>query len=401
MFIESYESDRKSPEVYILATHPGIAFIFSMHENVNQSILLSEGENKFNYPSSVITNDGIESKGFYIHASVPIIVSAFSVYNDKSDGYLAIPSLFLSNNYIVPTFKEYKDQWHSESKLGIVATTNTTTLVEIKLKLRNNSTLSFNSTDYRNGDIISVFLSELETIQISHHSDLSGSIISSSEPVGVVSGNQCSSIAQRTRYDCSRLIEMILPTTQLDNIFIVPNIKGRNRRIVRIFCPLATHLQIVTIFTRYDVVVEKEDFYEFEDSQVSYIKSDQDVLVMIYPKETAKDGSYMMTIYGVNQYKASYDIIVPTLQNLTSYISMTLQSGVAEGFKIDNKIVHAKTHYNKTISRNTYTSVTYSISAGVHTISHPSNQHFGLWIYGDHKYGSYGFPGLMAYTKYP
>ncbi|CAC5394165.1 unnamed protein product [Mytilus coruscus] len=191
---------------------------------------------------------------------------------------------------------------------------------------------------------------------------------------------------------------MVLPTNQLDNIFIVPNIKGRNRRIVRIFCPLATQLQIVTIFTRYDVTVEKEDFYEFEDSQVSLIKSDQDVLVMIYPKETVNIRSYMMTIYGVNQYKTSYDIIVPGLQNLTSYISMTLQAGFAEGFKIDDKIVYANTYYNKTISGNTYTSVTYRISPGVHMISHPSNQRFGLWIYGDHQYSSYGFPGLIAYT---
>ncbi|CAC5394167.1 unnamed protein product [Mytilus coruscus] len=193
---------------------------------------------------------------------------------------------------------------------------------------------------------------------------------------------------------------MILPTNQLDNNFIIPTVNGRRIQVVRVSCPLTTELQIFTLHAKYNVTVQKEEFYEFEDSEVSVIKSDKGVLVMSYPKESGKLESYMMTVYGVNQYKTTYNIIVPGAVKSNSYVSMTFSSGSADGFQIDHNIVYAVTHFNNTISGITYTTVSYSISAGAHTISHRSNLCFGLWIYGESKDDSYGFPGGMTYTDY-
>ncbi|CAG2248436.1 unnamed protein product [Mytilus edulis] len=176
--------------------------------------------------------DGTALKGVYVNASVPIVLYAFSLYPYASDGYLAIPRKLLSKNYIVPSFSVFKHRSVSKSVIGIVSTANVTTHVQIKLNLRNDTTLSFNSVEYNNTDIVSVNLTELETLQISHDFDLSGSIITSSHPVGVVSGNICNSI---THYYCNLFTEMILPTNQLDKTFIVPTIEGRHSRVVRIW----------------------------------------------------------------------------------------------------------------------------------------------------------------------
>lgn len=215
--------------------------------------------------------------------------------------------------------------------IRIVSSANITTHVQIKLNLRNDTTLSFNSVEYNNNDIVSVNLTELETLQISHDFDLSGSIITSSHP-GVVSGNICNSI---THYFCNFFTEMILPTNQLDNTFTVPTIEGRHSRVVRIYAPDPTQLQIFTLNKEFHVMVKKEDFYEFDDSEMSIVRSENNVLEMIYHKEEGDFDSYMMTVHGINQYKTSYNVIVP--ESFTSYISITFTFGNAEGFQIDQK----------------------------------------------------------------
>lgn len=396
MFTETYYITNTTLQLYIYATSPGTAIIFSLYKDKNETVQLSKGKNKFDLLNSLVTTDGKEQKGVHVHASIQIILYGFCSFVGASDGYLAIPMNILSNMYIVPSFKVYKHVAYAKSVIGVVSTANTVTRVNIKLRLHYNKPLTFNSTEFNNGDTVSVLLSKLETFQISHEFDLSGSIITSSQPVAVVSGNKCNSI---NRVMCNPFTEMVLPTNQLDNKFIVPAIKGRNSRVVRVYCLLTSNLQIFTSNREFHVTVQKEGLYEFEDSDLSIIKSDKNVLVLIYPKEAGDHDSYMMTVYGIGQYKKKYDIVVP--DGFTSYISVALKSGSADGFQIDQNRFSPNTFFNKTISGTTYTTVSYSISAGAHTITHRSNLSFGLWIYGDQNYDGYGFPGGMAYTNYP
>ncbi|CAC5397252.1 unnamed protein product [Mytilus coruscus] len=329
MFTEPAHPLSFTPLLYMLSEQNGTVMILSLSENKSESIQLSSGENK-------------------------------SV---------------------------------SKNVIGIVSTANVTTHVKIKLNLRNDTKLSFNSVEYNNSDILSVNLTKLETLQISHDFDLSGSIITSSHPIGVVSGNICNSI---THYFCNLFTEMILPTKQLDNTFIVPTIEGRHSRVVRVYAPDPTQLQVFTSNKEFHVMIKKEDFYEFEDSEMSIIRSENNVLVMVYPKEEGDYDSYMMTVHGTNQYKTSYNIIVPG--SFTSYISMTFTSGSADGFQIDQKKEDTKSHFNKTISGTTYTTVSYAITPGAHKITYESNIRYRLWIYGDRHTDGYGFPGGIAYT---
>lgn len=395
MFTEPARPLSTTPELYIFSTQSGTAKIVSLNGMKNESIQLSKGENTHLFNNSVFTKNGIEQKGVYVNASVPIVLYPFQRHHDTSEGYLAIPKQFLSNVYIVPSFKVYYGhRMLSQSLIGIVSTTTAITRVNIKLSLRNNTKLNFNATEFNNGDTLSLSLSELNTFQISHNYDLSGSIITSSHPVGVVSGNICNSITQST---CNHFTEMIPPTNQLDNNFIVPTIYGRIS-ITRVYCPQTSRLHIFTSKREFQVTVQKEDFFEFEDPELSIIKSDNNVLTLSYPKDKGNYDSYMMTVYGMNQYKTAYDIIVPG--GFTSYISMTFKSGSSDDFQIDMKRMHTIANFTKIISGIAFTTVTYSITAGAHTVTHQSYISFGLWIYGDRSIDGYGFPAGMAYYNY-
>ncbi|VDI45443.1 Hypothetical predicted protein [Mytilus galloprovincialis] len=396
MFTEGYRSSATTPRLYMYSTQNGTATIFSLHTNSNESIQLSKGENRFDLPSSILTKDGKERKGVYVQTSIPVVLYPFELYIDSSDGFLALPKQVLSKYYIVPSFKVYKHRSISKSLIGIVATTDEITNVQIKLRLLHNTKIRINSKEFNNGETLSVVLSKLQTFQISHDYDLSGSVITSTQPVGVVSGNICNSVNHPI---CNHFTEMILPTNQLDSDFIIPKIQNRPSSIVRVYCPVKTQLRIFNLTTEISVSLQKEDIFEFENVNVSVIKSDNKVLVMSYPTEAGQFDSYMMTIYGINQYKTDYSIVVP--DDFTSYISVTFTSGSADGFRIDQKRVLVYKLYRKQVAGTTYSTMSCNITAGSHTINHESNIHFGLWIYGDRVYDGYGFPAGIAFNHNP
>lgn len=80
---------------------------------------------------------------------------------------------------------------------------------------------------------------------------------------------------------------------------------------------------------------------------------------------------------------------------------MTFTSGSADGFRIDQKRVLVYKLYRKQVAGTTYSTMACNITAGLHTINHESNIHFGLWIYGDRVYDGYGFPAGIAFNHNP
>ena len=102
---------------------------------------------------------------------------------------MAIPLKIMSRKYIVPSFKVWSGRYLSKSLIGITSFGQTTT-VSIKIKTKKEA-LVYNRMKYTNGGTIELKMSPYETAQLSHVTDLSGSIVTSSYPVGVVSGNKC------------------------------------------------------------------------------------------------------------------------------------------------------------------------------------------------------------------
>ena len=171
--------------------------------------------------------------------------------------------------------------------------------MSIKIKTKKGA-LVYNKMKYTNGGTIELQMSPYETAQLSHVSDLSGSIVTSSYPVGVVSGNKCNSV---TRFTCNH--EMILPSDQLDNSYIVPIIQNRANNTVRILCPEKASVTVWTNTAKtFNVDLEEGDFFDFHHYQMSFISSTGDFLVMAYPHEVGDGDSYMMTIIGLHQYRS-------------------------------------------------------------------------------------------------
>ena len=389
IFIEPPEPSRVDASMYIYSEQTGI---INMTQGL-KSRQISKGRNLVKLPRLVFMVDGVTQKAVHVKSRVPVIVYGFIRHRDSCDGYLAIPVNIMSRKYVVASFKVWIGRTLSKSLIGITSLGQATT-VSIKIRTKKGE-LTYNREKYKNGDTIELKMSQYETLQLSHVSDLSGSIVMSSYPVGVVSGNKCNSVTKST---CNHFIEMILPSDQLDNTYIVPIIQNRTNNTVRILCPDRASVTVWRDTKKtYDVDLEEGDFFDFHHEQISFISSSGDVLVMAYPHEMSGGDSYMMTIIGLHQYRSDYHFIVP--EGFSSSVSITFIDGKGYKFELDQKMLEPTNIVLKRVEGTTYVTFRHVVTDGAHRIRHMSGIQFGLWVYGNRNHDGYGFPAGVEYRN--
>ena len=136
-----------------------------------------------------IGSTGIEkNKGIRITANKPISVQGLSIVRKTSEGFLGLPVGALGMYYIVPTF------FVTSSAIVQVVATEDRTLVAVELRLPKNGRVHYGEVTYVDGDFINATLNELDVFQVLGDSDLSGTIVTSSKPIAVFSGNDCAMV---------------------------------------------------------------------------------------------------------------------------------------------------------------------------------------------------------------
>jgi hypothetical protein len=174
--------------------------------------------------------------GIHIYADQPIACYVVVRYKYTSDGFLAIPVSALGSEYIVAGFNE-------EGMFGSIKLPNMTGIVaafddtQVQFTLGGNSE-TITAGGMKPGDIVNFTMQRGDVWMVSTgkaFADLSGSKITSSNPVGVVTGNQCANIPTGNQW-CDYTVEMDLPTYTWGKDVIVPKVPYRKYpSIVRIF----------------------------------------------------------------------------------------------------------------------------------------------------------------------
>lgn len=139
-----------------------------------------------------------------------------------------IPLHKLSTYYVVISTEPSSSS--RSSQFALAAMKNNTS-VSIKFKMKRNIPLYIDSSSFLNGDVYNLTLNRYETYQISHGTDMTGTVIESSLPIAVFSGNDCNML-EDIGY-CDPLIEQVIPIAKLDNTYIVPpNSNDRNTNVI-------------------------------------------------------------------------------------------------------------------------------------------------------------------------
>ncbi|MEI6091613.1 MAG: T9SS type A sorting domain-containing protein [bacterium] len=153
--------------------------------------------------------------GIIVTAKEPIICYGMTRYEHSSDGYLAIPTSGLGKKYICASYndpsKTGDEEQYLTSYTSIVGVYNKTN-VDVKLGGRA-SNYTPGANPLKTGDTRSERLDRADVWLIGvmgENSDLTGTIVTASKPVAVISGSFCAFVPIQTA-SCNYLIEQDLP----------------------------------------------------------------------------------------------------------------------------------------------------------------------------------------------
>ncbi|XP_063442439.1 uncharacterized protein LOC134722745 [Mytilus trossulus] len=366
--------------------------VFYFENNNNITVTLNSADNHYTLDSSVLMRDGLHQAGAEIHSNIPITMYGFLFVRSLSEGFFVLPTRYASTEYIIPSFTPHSGSYRSVFSLSSVYSN---TIIRINFKIKD-GTIEYDNMQYSNNQTLTLVLNKYTAFQISHTSDLTGTIIIASQPIVVVSGNKYNLINGLA--SSQPFIEMVLPTNQLDNVYIIPHLKYRLENTVRVIAVNETVVVLKNGNIRTSNILKSRDFLDYFHTTISCMSSKNDVMVHIFPHELL-DGhgdAFMMTIPGINQYLYAYDFMVPT--DFESFISITVPTEAVDGFVLDGYFVYLKNIFSISEEEHRFSSFSIPISSGPHHLTHTTKTRFGLWVYGNFTgYEAYGYPAGMAF----
>ncbi|XP_022091628.1 uncharacterized protein LOC110979831 isoform X2 [Acanthaster planci] len=138
-----------------------------------------------------------------------------------TEGFLAIPTDGLGTDYFVLTFQTHSTMYGGNQDARhysqfVVTATRDDTQVIVELS----ASATFNNRQRRAGERVQFVLNRAESAQIRSMNDLTGSKVTSSHPVSLVAGNDCSDVTGFFNY-CFYLVEQLPPVATWGRRFVL------------------------------------------------------------------------------------------------------------------------------------------------------------------------------------
>ncbi|XP_056002152.1 IgGFc-binding protein-like [Ostrea edulis] len=343
-----------------------------------------------------------EKKAILIETTLDAAVIIIDNYKLSSDSTMVLPVKHLSDTYIISSVEYFNRKYHRVQ--FAIAALNNSTEVRIIFRIEHNLTLSVDGVEYQDGSEMVIALNELETYQIRHNADLSGTFIKASSNIAVFSGNSCQKIAFKNRNNsgaCSQLVEQIPPVDRLDNTYIAPPNINRYGTILKVVSPFKSRVTYRVGNKKTRVSLVPQGYFEFSitENEVAVIESERPVLLTSFATGSDTSGDpYMITIPGVTQYLNKYTVITPS--NFTSnYIVLIIEESSLPHLNLNKRGLteYIRTfHTPVTVGKVRYIVLGVHVSDGTINVKTTNNAVFGLLVYGHRKNDGHGFAGNVV-----
>lgn len=346
--------------------------------------------------SNSLRMDGsrIEKKGIRIKAQEEIVVYGLNIKKFTTDAFLALPVDIQSTMYIVPSFTPSQN-----SLIAIIAIHDRTTLFVTFRFAKRSSYFRYKGKKYFHKDTLSITLSEkLDSFQIAHYSDMTGTRIFSTRPISVFSGNECANVPPEYGF-CDHLVEQIPPVNTWGTRFITAPLRGRTGGdFFRILS--SNDSTDVTVNGRYMKRLKQGQFIELDvaSDRYQFIETSKPCLVLQFSKGSKVDKTrtdpFMVMIPPIEQYTAQYTISTPdqNKEYFKSYINIIIDTKSIDGLRLDGQSLRD----NKWVPvwGTNHSATQIAVSHGVHRVMHDSPiVPFAIFLYGFSRADSYGYPG--------
>lgn len=217
-----------------------------------------------------------------------------------------------------------------------IASPHENTRIWITFKMKEG--LQIDGETYQNGDVLILKLNHLETYQIEHYVDMTGTVIVSYSPIAVFSGNDCN--PDTGQGVCDHMFEQLPLTLSFDTAYVVtPHMNSDTK--IRI---IATEFSIIFYNCTYKSMSKLYNRLEYVDIVISnnescYIESGKPIMVASFELSSSLEnvGELSMSIVpGIHHYRNYYKIMVPFTYEY-NYLSIVMKGNTINSIRINEK----------------------------------------------------------------
>ncbi|MBV6479758.1 MAG: hypothetical protein HGGPFJEG_02551 [Ignavibacteria bacterium] len=363
---------------------PGLGFSapFSVTANTVTTVVVPN--------SAVVTStDIVENKGIHVTSVDEVTVYGLNRKQFTTDAYLGLPVDILGIDYIVLAWGN--NNVVPGTLFGIVGTVNGTTVT---------ITPSVTTGIRTAGVPYNIVLNQGETYQLANATngfanDLTGTLISSTQPVAVFGGHRCANVPIVFSCCCDHIVEMLPPITTWGKNFVTEllatRLNGDSWRILA-----SENTTSVTINGGPVINLNKGQFHDVILNTRSVINSDKPVLVSQYSNSTDYDGvtsdPFMMLIPPYEQFLSGYTITTPASGFTGNFINVVAPNAIVGAILLDGLPIPAGS-FNP-IGVSGFSATRVPVALGSHNLQ--AALPFGVFSYGFDSYDSYGYPGGLS-----
>jgi hypothetical protein len=324
--------------------------------------------------------------GIHVTSLQEVTVYGLNRIQYTTDAYLGLPVDILGTEYFVLGYPVTLSGLATE--FGIVATADATT-VTITPSV---------TTGGRAANVpYTITMNQGQTYQLQNGTlgaDLSGTLVTSSKPVAVYGGNQCTDIPLGT-VACDHVVEQLTPTSTWGKQFVTmplgTRVRGDTFRFVASTSGTVLRVNGVAVAT-----LGRGQVHERIITGPSLIQATEPVMVAQYSNSTSYDGitsdPFMMLVPPFEQFLAEYTVTTPATGFSINYVNVVAPTTAAGLVTLDGVAIPAASFI--AIPGSTFSGAQVPVSLGSHHLS--SLYPFGVFVYGFASYDSYGYPGGMS-----
>ncbi|EPY85976.1 Fc fragment of IgG binding protein-like protein [Camelus ferus] len=288
-FLQNYEPSYSKAYLYLLLTSlsdsPTSVSVLSRVDGTSQKVTVGPGQSVMVNISAKAEMAGSNTfqHAVVVHSDHTISVQAINAKPYTADVTLLWPVRALGTEYFVLTPSSTLNQKVKE--FAVVAGAAGAS-VSIQLK----GLVTFQGKSYQAGNVLNVTLEAYQVAQVQSMANLSGSKVTASSPVAVLSGHSC---AQKNT-NCNHVVEQLLPTSAWGTRYVVPPLSFQTHYdLAYVMASQATKLTYNLGGTAGSRELQAGDVAEFEiqQSRPLYLSADVGIQVLLFGTGATKDGN--------------------------------------------------------------------------------------------------------------
>ena len=335
---------------------------------------------------------GKDTKGIRITANKPISVHGYGWIllglQHIGEGFLGLPVDVLGKEYIVPTYSPV-----GSSIVQVVAQEDNTQ-VSFMLRLPRGGRVYYGDRYFSSGELINTTLNDLEVFQVQGDADLSGTVVTSSKPVAVFSGDDCTMVPANT-HPCNHLVEQIPPVSFWGKEFITnptPNYSGGDE-----FHIIASKNSTdVKVDSQRKKTLNKGDKYKIPVpwNKTSLITTSNPSLVVQY---TSGNGSRSPSMSIVPPTQCSWNDYTVYVPGVDVYVNVIIDTASRSGLHVKGPVASGPFKWKTPLGRHSLGSLHLN-TPGVYLIYHNDLLvNFTSVMYGTFSEASFSFPAGLRW----